>query len=413
MRIRRILTILIFTLFVTTLLVSDTTVVSPRQVITPATSIASLGDSITQAANSCKPWDNCPDHSWSTGQNTEVFSHAQRLQNEYGQVKEIKVFNNSQSFTKMVDVPRQAALATSQRAEYITILSGANDVCSPTVEEMTSVEEYKKLFTEALGTIYNQLPLTKTFVASVPSLYNLWELGKDNPSAITAWQEGNTCQSILAEPTSMEAADIERRNFVEQRIKEYNTVLEEVCAEYKNCLFDDYAVYNHKFSLPEISSVDYFHPSISGQKALANVTWKKITYESIRLNRGTTGNRGDSPPIVDVTSPKNNDIVSGEVTLTVNVVSQRKMDEVYVKTPIGNFPLEQVSAYRYQLTVDSALAPNGTTVAISVIAEDSKGNTGVSENVNLTVENIVETIPDNVINEEIDQNAQIIPLAPN
>jgi lysophospholipase L1-like esterase len=405
MRIRKILTIITLPIVLLTLLVSDSKTTTPQRVITPAISIASLGDSITQAANSCEPWVNCPDYSWSTGSNEEVNSHAQQLQALYGQVEEIKIFNNAQSFTKMVDVPRQAALATSQRAEYITILSGANDVCSPTIEEMTSIEDYKKSFTEALGTIYTQLPLTKTFVASIPSLYNLWELGKNNPDAVSAWDKGKNCQSMLANATSSDQKDIERRAAVEQRITEYNKVLQEVCDEYKNCLFDNNAVYNHQFSLTEISDVDYFHPSISGQNALAEITWKNITYDFIRINRGTTGSTGNSPPIVEISSPKNNDTVSGEVILIVNVVSQREMEEVYVKTPIGNFPLEQVSEYRYQLAVDSALAPNGTSVMISVIAKDSKGNTGVSEDLNITILNTIPIMPSDI---NTDANAPVI-----
>ena len=54
---------------------------------------------------------------------------------------------------------------------------------------------------------------------------------------------------------------------------EFNTVLEQECAAVARCLFDDNAVFNFQFASGHVSKLDYFHPSLSGQAALAEITW--------------------------------------------------------------------------------------------------------------------------------------------
>ncbi|MFC5263821.1 hypothetical protein ACFPJ1_17040 [Kribbella qitaiheensis] len=52
----------------------------------------------------------------------------------------------------------------------------------------------------------------------------------------------------------------------------FNTVLREEWAAYPLCPYDDDVTVN-QFSRSQISKLDYFHPSLSGQAALAHVTW--------------------------------------------------------------------------------------------------------------------------------------------
>ena len=78
---------------------------------------------------------------------------------------------------------------------------------------------------------------------------------------------------MLANPLSTAQADVDRRALVRQRNIDFNTELGTVCAAYANCLFDGNAVFNTKFTSTDVSTRDYFHPSISGQRRLACVTW--------------------------------------------------------------------------------------------------------------------------------------------
>ena len=53
----------------------------------------------------------------------------------------------------------------------------------------------------------------------------------------------------------------------------FNTVLHDVCALYVQCHFDGYAVFNTVFVASDVTTRDFFHPSISGQAKLALVSW--------------------------------------------------------------------------------------------------------------------------------------------
>ena len=45
------------------------------------------------------------------------------------------------------------------------------------------------------------------------------------------------------------------------------------CALYVHCRFDGNAVFNTAFTTSDVSTRDYFHPSLAGQTKLALVTW--------------------------------------------------------------------------------------------------------------------------------------------
>jgi hypothetical protein len=51
----------------------------------------------------------------------------------------------------------------------------------------------------------------------------------------------------------------------------------EVCAAAGNCISDGGALYDHKFSTAEISSTDFFHPSVQGQHVIADLAWRVLT----------------------------------------------------------------------------------------------------------------------------------------
>jgi hypothetical protein len=60
-----------------------------------------------------------------------------------------------------------------------------------------------------------------------------------------------------------------------EREKDFNGLLAEVCGWYDNCRWDGGATYNYRFSASQVSALNFFHPSLSGQAALAPVTWDK------------------------------------------------------------------------------------------------------------------------------------------
>jgi hypothetical protein len=106
------------------------------------------------------------------------------------------------------------------------------------------------------------------FVSSIPNLYQLWQVLHTNSLARWVWANFHICQSMLAATNT----ETQRQQVVAREVA-FNQILAEVCAAYAHCRWDNKAVYNYRFSASQVSSLDFFHPSLSGQAALARVTW--------------------------------------------------------------------------------------------------------------------------------------------
>lgn len=234
-------------------------------------SIASTGDSITRAFNDCWfPYVDCPAASWSTG--TSSYSHYRRLQAVNSSITG-RTYNHAASGADMADLPGQMQGVIGRGAQYVTVLMGANDVCSSTEAGMTPVDVFQAQFTAAMTSLTTALPSTRVFVSSIPDIHQLFTLYRFDLGANSVWAIAGICQSMLANPWSNATADVARRARVRQRNIDYNTVLGQVCATYTNCRFDSNAVFNTAFTRSDVTTRDYFHPSVNGQAKLAAVTW--------------------------------------------------------------------------------------------------------------------------------------------
>lgn len=236
-------------------------------------SIAATGDSITQAFNTCaRPFSDCPANSWATGEARGVNSFYLRIVagNERARGN---LFNDSRSGARMSNLREQVRRAIEQRVDYITIEMGANDVCTSSEATMTSVESFTSDFERSIRDLRERLPGARISVGSIPNVYTLWEILNGNRAATEAWRRFSICQSMLANPTSRSRADEERRVLVREREVEFNRALETVCATYEQCRFDRNTGYNYRFRAEEVSTNDYFHPSVAGQTTIAAIEW--------------------------------------------------------------------------------------------------------------------------------------------
>ena len=233
--------------------------------------MAAIGDSITQAANTDrrKIGSSNPEHSWSTGSDREdrIVSHYERLLAGNRRMRNNN-FNAAVSGARIDDAPAQAETAVAWRAQYVTFEMGGNDLCTSDRSTMTAVATYESHFRRTLNTLVSGLPSVRVYALSVPDVYRLWELFKDDARARLIWNGFNVCQSML--DRSNTEAD---RQFVRQRNIDFNRVLERVCDEFEQCRFDEFAVFEHRFSRSDVSSVDFFHPSLQGQATLAQTSW--------------------------------------------------------------------------------------------------------------------------------------------
>lgn len=264
MRIRTVLPLLLLAL-----LLGDTHIASAQpSAPPPPRSMAAIGDSMTQASNVCCWYRDHPNNSWSTGAAwwDGVGSHYERLR---AISPGITAYNHAVSGARMRDAPAQAQQAVAQQVHYVTMLMGANDLCTSTPETMTTVATFRTDFRQTLQTLNSGLPnRARIFVASIPDVYQLWSIDHTNWVAQLVWDVADVCQSLLSRSRTEE-----QRQLVRERNIAFNTVLREECATYDRCRFDDNAVFDFKFKRKHVSVLDFFHPSLSGAADLANVTW--------------------------------------------------------------------------------------------------------------------------------------------
>jgi lysophospholipase L1-like esterase len=246
--------------------------VGPAAASTPPLprSMAAIGDSMTQAADACCWYGDHPSNSWSTGSASwdGVHSHYERIRALGGAISG-HAYNDSVSGARMSAAPTQASRAVAQGVQYVTILMGANDVCTSSPSSMTSVSTFRQQYQTALATLDAGLPgRARIFVASIPDVYQLWQLYHSDGTAQFVWAVAGICQSLLS-PSRTET----ERQAVRQRNIDFNTVLQQECARYPRCRFDGNAVFSYQFTRSQVSKLDYFHPSLSGQATLAGITW--------------------------------------------------------------------------------------------------------------------------------------------
>src|SRR4051794_10095282 len=236
-------------------------------------SIASTGDSITRAFNTCAfPFMDCVANSWSTGTSSSVNSVYRRILAKNPLISG-KNLNDAKTGAKMVGLNAQVSAAGSQGVELVTILMGANDVCASSEAAMTPVATVKAQFQASLETVTKALPNARIGVSSIPNIYNLWAILRTNSTARFVWGLYGICQSMLANPNSTAQADVDRRARVAQRNSDDNDAIAAVCAQYIHCRFDNYAGYNVVFATSDVSTRDYFHPSVGGQAKAAATAW--------------------------------------------------------------------------------------------------------------------------------------------
>jgi lysophospholipase L1-like esterase len=237
-------------------------------------SVAAVGDSITRGFDACAVLSDCPEVSWATGSDTKVQSLAVRLLGKAGAAQ--RSWNYAVTGARMADLPGQMAQAAAKKPELVTVMAGANDACRSSAKAMTSVDDFRTEFEDAMDTLRSALPKTQVYVSSVPDLKRLWSQGRTNPLGKQVWKLG-ICPSMLGNPDALGSAATRRRAKVQDRVEAYNTVLQDVCAKDRRCRFDGGAVFDYRFGTDQLSHWDWFHPSRDGQARLAEIAYRTVT----------------------------------------------------------------------------------------------------------------------------------------
>lgn len=233
------------------------------------TSMAALGDSLTSGFGADGRPDADPARSWATGSDPAVESHYLRLLARTPFIVG-RAGNYARVGARMVDLLAQAEQAVHDRARYVTIWAGTNDVCTATSEEMTAVADVAADLRAVLERLTGGIPGVRVLVLSVPDWVGLWERLRGSASAQEAWTRyPDRCLTVLG-PFAGDAD----RAAAALRIADLNAALSSVCREFPACADDGGAVYRLWPSLTEADfSFDLFHLSAAGQARVAEVTW--------------------------------------------------------------------------------------------------------------------------------------------
>jgi lysophospholipase L1-like esterase len=237
--------------------------------VPPPASMAAAGDSVTAGFD--LDWTHALRQdtaaSWSTGTDPAVGSQYERLV-ALNPALAGHADNLARTGAKMADLDGQLRRAAGRHVAYVTILIGADDLCTSSTATMTPTGTFRSQFAAALRDFFAADPGAHVFVSSIPDLSRLWGMLHGSWEAQAKWGVGRICQSMLSWPGTASA-----RRQVSQQEQADNASLAKVCTAHAHCRWDGYATFRAALSTGQISQVDDFHPNVAGERALAAVTW--------------------------------------------------------------------------------------------------------------------------------------------
>ncbi len=252
--------------------------------------LSSTGDSITEAIDSELPAAN---HwaSWANGYHgfwewllglTDVYSHNQRITKNFGSSGRAN-YMEARSGSDMFDYPGQTAQSVSRQASYVTVLMGHNDVCQNSFAEIPTDAVFEARFKEGMDRLKAGLPPGATvYVVGIVDIYRLWQVAADKKALgivdcevlwATSLLKWYPCATMLS-PLNRESD----RQYTRDRSIGFNGILKRVTEKYNSedpnhhYVYTD-EIFKYRFAESQVSDIDCFHPSASGQKEMSRVTW--------------------------------------------------------------------------------------------------------------------------------------------
>jgi lysophospholipase L1-like esterase len=255
-----------------------------------------IGDSYSQA------WSVSPeflrDHtqfSWviGTDQGDGVFSLLERFRALGGSPA---VVDAATSGKKIDDGPRQADLVVAAarklapgKTAYVTFELGTNDLCA-SPDFMTDPAIFAAQLQMAISTLRTGLPAgSRILMLPVPDFPHFRDITQADPAAkalLALPQNLYRCAPYLggSSPTDIAKAD--------GYLARYDASLEAACADINahegatgrlRCTYNAAVLADSDFRIEDLSTYDYFHPSLSGQRRMAQNAWMADVWGSLPL----------------------------------------------------------------------------------------------------------------------------------
>lgn len=143
----------------------------------------------------------------------------------------------------------QGHLARYASAEIVTILGGANDVCWGLSDQIPA----------NISRIMDKVPTAETLIGNIPNLRNVYNVWRARKSL--------RCNLAYVGCYRYFAGSEDHRQAVDEKIKLINDQLKSL-AETTGAVYVD--LYSEQYTDQDISRVDCFHPSPSGQQKIAD-----------------------------------------------------------------------------------------------------------------------------------------------
>ena len=247
--------------------------------------LAAIGDSYTQAYSVSPSYKY--DHaqfSWVVGtqKGDGVNSLLERFRSLGGSPV---VVDAATSGRKMNDAVRQAKVVTAAAAKlgpgrtvYVTFELGTNDLCDDPKTSSTDFLNQLKSATDILATA---LPKgSRLLMIPVPDFRAFHAITQADPAARAALaltQNSRRCAPFLGTDSPLSAAD------AALVLATYDNALKATCAQLDAsviqggnlaCTYNEELTSDRDFTIKDLSTVDYFHPSLSGQAKMAADAWQ-------------------------------------------------------------------------------------------------------------------------------------------
>jgi len=254
--------------------------------------LAAIGDSYSQAYSVSPQYRyDHPQFSWVVG--TAKDDGVLSLLERFGALGASPiVVDAATSGRKMIDAQRQAGLVVAAakklgpgQTAYVTFELGTNDLCD---FPMTGPAEFQQQMSSALTTLRTGLPAgSRILMLAVPDFPHFHEMTQADPNTRAALLIPRTsnCPPYLGTDarTSVASSDY--------YLSKYNDILKADCDQMDVgagtppiiCTYNAGLLAESDFVASDLSTYDYFHPSLSGQAKMAEAAWRADAWASMPL----------------------------------------------------------------------------------------------------------------------------------
>ena len=224
-----------------------------------------MGDSITTGFNAESASDNLI-HSWATGA-ANVGSHKDRLERVFPGLKVVPVnaaVAGARADALVSQVTRLLAVGVP---DYVTILIGANDLHAWLMsgEYGAALAQFKRNVEDAVRRLVAANGRLMIVLSGIPD--------QSRVLALALRASGGPAARLLAELPPALLASLQ--GGYGERWNRANEALATVAAAFPSNMRFVTKTPRVRFAPEHLSTLDFYHPSVAGQKLLADVTWEQ------------------------------------------------------------------------------------------------------------------------------------------